>query len=118
MKLFLITTAMSTTWAVIMIIALLVVSCIIGIITAWFYAKSIYTPIIKGLENDKVQLNKEISGLKDNISELNNRIDNLNVKIKSLDEEISQKGKEISEKEKTIAEMGNVINELKRQVKV
>ena len=50
--------AQSVTGAVITIIALLLVAAIIGYFTAWFYAKSVYTPVIKGLEADKENLNQ------------------------------------------------------------
>ena len=47
--------AQSVTGAVITIIALLLVAVIIGYFTAWFYAKSVYTPVIKGLEAEKAE---------------------------------------------------------------
>ncbi len=48
--------------AVILIIVLLLVAGLIGYLTAWYYAKSVYTPVIKKLEDEKVQLNREIAG--------------------------------------------------------
>jgi len=87
--------AQSVTGAVISIVALLLVAVIIGYFTAWFYAKSVYTPVIKGLEADKAELNKQVSGLKDDISRLNGKVDKLNEKIGKLEEEISEKDKEI-----------------------
>ena len=38
---------MSVAAATILIIALLLVAGLIGYLTAWYYAKSVYTPIIK-----------------------------------------------------------------------
>lgn len=87
--------AQSVTGAVITIVALLLVAAIIGYFTAWLYAKSVYTPIIKGLETDKENLNKEVDGLNDDIKKLNGKIEKLNEKINKLEEEIAEKEKEI-----------------------
>jgi len=95
--LFYIQQVQSVTGAVVTIVALLIVAAIIGYFSAWFYAKSIYTPIIKGLEADKVELNRQIAGLKDEISKLNNTVDNLNSKISSLEKELVARDKEIKE---------------------
>ena len=54
--------AQSVTGAVITIVALLLVAAIIGYFTAWLYAKSVYTPVIKGLETDKANLIKQVDG--------------------------------------------------------
>ena len=54
----------SITGSVIVIILLLLVAAVIGFFTAWLYSKSIYTPVIKSLENEKVELNTQISDLK------------------------------------------------------
>lgn len=95
--------AQSNTGAVILIIVLLLVSVIIGYLTAWFYAKSIYTPVIKGLESEKADLLKQVDGLKDDIRKLNitveglnGKVDNLNEKIVKLEQEIIVKDKEIT----------------------
>ena len=95
MTLSLIQLVQSVTGAVISIVALLVVAAIIGCLTTWFYAKSVYTPIIKGLEADKAELNKQVSSLKDDITRLNGKVDKLNDKINKLEEEIAEKDKEI-----------------------
>jgi len=87
--------AQSVTGAVVSIIALLLVAVIIGYLTAWFYAKSVYTPIIKGLESDKAELNNQVAGLKEDNAKLSGKIDKLNEKIEKLEEEISEKDKEI-----------------------
>ncbi len=89
--------AQSVTGAVITIIALLLVAAIIGYLTAWFYAKSVYTPIIKGLEAEKAELQKQVAGLKDDVSKLNGRVNDLNGKISKLEEEAVKKEKEIKE---------------------
>jgi len=95
MTLLLIQLVQSVTGAVITIVALLLVAAIIGYLTAWFYAKSVYTPVIKGLEADKTELNKQVAGLKDDIIKLNGKVDKLNEKIGKLEEEIAEKDKEI-----------------------
>jgi peptidoglycan hydrolase CwlO-like protein len=87
--------AQSGTGAVITIIGLLLVAVIIGYLSAWFYAKSIYTPIIKGLEADKATLNKQVDGLKDDIARLNGKVEKLNEKITGLENDIAEKEKEI-----------------------
>lgn len=89
--------AQTVTGAVATIVALLLVAAIIGYFSAWYYAKSVYTPIIKGLEADKADLNKQISGLKDDITKLNGTVEKLNSKISDLEKEISAKDKEIKE---------------------
>jgi peptidoglycan hydrolase CwlO-like protein len=87
--------AQSVTGAVITIIALLLVAAIIGYFTAWLYAKSVYTPVIKGLETDKENLTKQVEGLTDDVNKLNGKVDKLDEKIKKLEEEIDEKDKEI-----------------------
>jgi peptidoglycan hydrolase CwlO-like protein len=85
----------SVTGAVITIVALLLVAAIIGYFSAWFYAKSVYTPVIKGLEADKEELNRQIDGLKSDIIKLNSTVDKLNEKIRSLEKDIAEKDKEL-----------------------
>jgi len=89
--------AMSVTGAVITIIALLLVAAIIGYLTAWFYAKSVYTPIIKGLEAEKADLQKQVAGLKEDVARLNGKVDELNGMIKKLEEAAARKDAEIKE---------------------
>ena len=91
MKLLFILLAQSVTGAVITIVALLLIAAIIGYFTAWFYAKSVYTPVIKGLEADKEELNKQVAGLKDDIIKINGKVDKMNEKISKLEEEIAEK---------------------------
>jgi peptidoglycan hydrolase CwlO-like protein len=87
--------AQSTTGPVLLILALLLVAVLIGYFTAWFYAKSVYTPVIKALEAEKAELKKQVAGLNDDINKLNGKVDKLNEKIGKLEEEISEKDKEI-----------------------
>jgi peptidoglycan hydrolase CwlO-like protein len=89
--------AQSVTGAVITIVGLLLVAAILGYFTAWFYAKSKYTPIIKGLESDKEALKKEVAGLKDDVAKLKGEADKLNEKITSLEKEIASRDKEIKD---------------------
>ena len=94
----------SVAGAVITIVALLLVAAIIGYLTAWFYAKSVYTPIIKGLEAEKEDLLKQVAGLKDDVKKLNSTVESLNGKINRLEGEIAKKELEIKELSKKIKE--------------
>jgi peptidoglycan hydrolase CwlO-like protein len=96
--------AQSVTGAVITIVALLLVAGVIGYLTAWYYAKSVYTPIIKGLEAEKAELQKQVADLNDKVSRLNNKVDDLNAKIGKMEEEAGRKEKEIADLKKRIKE--------------
>jgi peptidoglycan hydrolase CwlO-like protein len=87
--------AQSVTGAVITIVSLLLVAVIIGYFTSWLYAKSVYTPIIKGLEADKANLIKQVDGLSEDLKKLNGKVDKLNEKISKLEEDVEEKEKEI-----------------------
>lgn len=87
--------AQTVTGAVITIVALLLVAVIIGYFTAWLYAKSVYTPVIKGLETDKAGLIKQVSGLNDDNNKLTGKVEKLNDKIGKLEDELVKKDKEI-----------------------
>jgi peptidoglycan hydrolase CwlO-like protein len=109
---------MSVAAAVILIIALLLVAGLIGYLTAWYYAKSVYTPVIKKLEDEKVQLNREIAGLKDDISKLKSKIEDLNKKVDDLDKDVSEREVEISKKNDIIAGLETELNTLRKKLKV
>ncbi len=66
--------AQSVAGPVIEIILLIIGAAVIGFLTAWYYQKSYYTPIIKKLESDKVDLNKQIDSLKAEARKLNEKI--------------------------------------------
>lgn len=102
MKSLFIILAQSNTGAVVLIVALLLVAAIIGYFTAWYYAKSVYTPVIKRLEAEKADLLKQVAAQKDDIKTLNGKVDNLNKKIGVMETEIAEKDKEIAEKDKEI----------------
>ncbi|HLN54832.1 MAG TPA: hypothetical protein VK207_02505 [Bacteroidales bacterium] len=94
--------AQSVTGAVITIVALLLVAAVIGYLSAWFYSKSIYTPIVKGLQKDKEDLttqvehlNRQVEVMKGEIIKLNDSIEKQGEKIKTLEAEIEEKNKEI-----------------------
>jgi peptidoglycan hydrolase CwlO-like protein len=87
--------AQSNTGAVILILVLLLVSGIIGYMTAWYYARSVYTPVIKGLEADKTDLKKNVSGLEEDVSKLRGKVEKLNDKIKKREEESAEKDKKV-----------------------
>jgi len=104
MTLLFIQLAQSVTGAVITIVALLIVAAAIGYLTAWFYAKSVYTPVIKRLEAEKEELLKQVAGLKEDVKKLNSTIETLNGKISKLEVEIAKKEQEIKELGKKIKE--------------
>ena len=81
--------ALSATGSVLVIILLLLVAGVIGFFTAWFYSKSLYKPIVKSLEDEKAELDKQILGLNDDVTKLNSTVDGLNKKIGKLKEEIA-----------------------------
>lgn len=85
----------TVTGAVITIVALLLVAVMIGYFTAWYYAKSVYTPVIKKLEEEKAELNRQVAGLKDDILKLTAKVEKQSDKIGRLEEELAQKEKEI-----------------------
>jgi peptidoglycan hydrolase CwlO-like protein len=97
--------ALSATGAIIFIVALLLVAAIIGYVTAWFYAKSIYTPIIKQLESEKADLIKQVAGLKADVEKLNEKIEMLNRDIIKLEKDLSEKDMLIDERDKQINEL-------------
>jgi len=80
----------SATSAMIEIVLLLLGAALIGFLTAWFYQKSVYTPIIKRLELEKEELIKKIDGLNKDIMRLNGKISELENVIAEKDKEIGQ----------------------------
>ena len=114
MNALLIQQVMSVPVAVILIIALLLVAGLVGYLTAWYYARSIYTPVIKKLEEEKVQLNREITGLKDNITRLKAKIADLEKKVDDLDKDVSERERELSKKNDIITALENELKELKK----
>lgn len=93
--------AQSVTGAVITIVALLLVAALIGYLTAWFYAKSVYTPVIKGLEQDKANLQNEVAGLKNDVTRLTGEVNELKDNIKKLEAKyaanLAEKDKELND---------------------
>lgn len=94
--------AQSVTGAVITIVALLLVAAVIGYLSAWFYSKSIYTPIVKGLQKDKEDLtnqvehlNRQVEVMKSEIIRLNGTIAKKDEIIKALEKEVEEKNNEI-----------------------
>jgi uncharacterized protein YlxW (UPF0749 family) len=87
--------AQSASSAMIEIALLLVGALLIGFFTAWYYQKSVFTPIIRKLEEEKENLNKKIAGLNNDITGLKARIAELENTIVAKDKEIANKSKEI-----------------------
>jgi peptidoglycan hydrolase CwlO-like protein len=81
----------SVAGAVTEIILLLIGAALIGFLTAWFYQKSVYTPVIEKLEAEK--------------EDLLNKIDGLNIEISGLKKNINDLEKTIEEKDKEIAKL-------------
>jgi uncharacterized protein len=79
------------------IVAIELAAAIIGFIIAWYYAKSVHTPVIKDLEADRANLNNQVVRLKGEIGSLNEKADNLDGKIKKLEEELASKDKELKD---------------------
>jgi peptidoglycan hydrolase CwlO-like protein len=96
--------AQSVAGAVIAIVALLIVAAVIGYLTAWFYAKSIYTPVIKKLEEEKAELEMQVANLKSEILKLNGTIENLTGSLNKLENDLAKKNKELQELKKKIKE--------------
>lgn len=109
---------MSVAASVMLIIFLLLVAGLIGYLTAWYYARSVYTPVIKKLEDEKLQLNIEISKLKDDIVRLKSKIGDLEKKVDDLDKDVSEREREISKKADIIAGLETELTELKKKIKV
>jgi peptidoglycan hydrolase CwlO-like protein len=101
--------AQSVTGAVITIIALLLVAVIIGYLTAWFYAKSIYTPVIKGLQADKEELTRQVEGLNRQVELMKSEITRLNSTVESQSEKIKTLGTQITEKENEIKKLTKTV---------
>lgn len=109
--------AMSVAGAVILMVALLLVAGFIGVITTWYYAKSVYTPVIRKLEEEKEQLNLEIRNLKDDVTRLNGTIQDLNEKIAILEKDISGKEGEITALNKELLTRSDLIRNLENELK-
>jgi uncharacterized protein len=80
---------------VITIVVLELVAAALGFVVAWFYARSVYTPVIKGLEADKANLNNQVVKLKDEIGKLDEKVNILSGKISGLEEQVAEKDNEI-----------------------
>jgi hypothetical protein len=87
--------AQSVTGNVITIVALNLVAAIIGFVVAWFYAKSVYTPVIKGLETEKTNLINKVAKLKDEFGKLNEKADKLSERITELEGLVKEKESEL-----------------------
>ena len=75
--------------ATIIIISLLVVSAIIGYLTAWLYSKSVYEKKLKAVESDKHELNNRIVNLDGIIVDLNKSLSDNEEEKKHLTLEIN-----------------------------
>jgi peptidoglycan hydrolase CwlO-like protein len=80
----------SVAGAVTEIILLLIGAALIGFLTAWFYQKSVYTPVIEKLEAEKEELISKVNGLNIEISDLRKKISDLEKSIGEKDKEIAE----------------------------
>jgi peptidoglycan hydrolase CwlO-like protein len=80
----------SVAGAVTEIILLLIGAALIGFLTAWFYQKSVYTPVIEKLEAEKEELISKVNGLNIEISDLKKKISDLEKSIGEKDKEIAE----------------------------
>jgi len=87
----------SATSAMTEIILLILGAGLICFLTAWYYQKSVYTPVIKKLETEKEELIRKIEGLNKEIKDLNGKIASCENTIREKDSVIAQKNKEIDE---------------------
>lgn len=88
--------AISKTLSLVIIILLLVAAAVIGYLTAWLYARSVYTPVIKELEDERDELNKQVRVLKDDITILEKEKQKLEKESNGLKEKLSDIEKEIA----------------------
>jgi uncharacterized protein YegP (UPF0339 family) len=89
--------AQTVTGNVITIVSLELAAAIIGFVIAWYYARSVYTPVIKGLEADKTNLNDQVTSLKGELEKLNKKVNTLDEKINRLEQDLASKEKEIAD---------------------
>ena len=89
--------AQSVAGNVVTIVGLELAATGIGFIIAWFYARSVYTPVIKGLETEKTNLNNQVAKLKDELGNLDKRVSTLDEKIEKLEDELAARNKEITD---------------------
>jgi peptidoglycan hydrolase CwlO-like protein len=101
--------AMSVTGAVIVIIGMLLVAGIIGYVTAWLYAKSVYTPVIRGLQRDKDNLTEQVTALNRKVEVMNGEIKNLSSAVEIQVEKIKKLEIEVEEKKKEIIKMNKPV---------
>jgi uncharacterized protein len=96
----------SVTGNVITIVALELVAAALGFVVAWIYARSVYTPVIKGLEDDRTNLNNQVAKLKDEFGSLNEKGDKLSEKIAELEKQVAEKDDEIKNLTSTAIHVG------------
>jgi uncharacterized protein YegP (UPF0339 family) len=85
----------SVTGNVVTIVALELVAAALGFVVAWYYARSVYTPVIKGLEADNANLNAKVVKLKDEFATLSEKVNRLGEKAAELEKEVAEKDTEL-----------------------
>jgi len=89
--------AQSATAAVIEIILLLSGAALIGFLTAWYYQKNHYVPIVNKLESEKADLISQVNSLKTDLEKLKERIKGLENNLLDRDKAIVELKKEITD---------------------
>ena len=79
------------------IVILEIIAAIIGFTVAKYYAKSVYIPVIKGLEADKNNLKDQVTGLREKSTNLETNLARLEEKIESLNVTLGEKKIELEE---------------------
>jgi uncharacterized protein len=87
--------AQSVTGNVVIIVLLNLAAAVIGFVIAWYYAKSVYAPVIKGLEEGNQKLNSEITRLNSQISGLRIKEEELSTKIAGMEASFEKKVAEL-----------------------
>jgi uncharacterized protein len=96
----------SVTGNVITIVVLELVAAALGFVVAWYYARSVYTPVIKELEADKGGLENQVARLKGEYVNLNEKVDKLTENITKLEADVAEKDNEITNLSVVTAHIG------------
>jgi uncharacterized protein YegP (UPF0339 family) len=89
--------AQTVTGNVMTIVSLNLVAAIIGFLVAWIYARSVFKPVIKGLEADKSDLKNHVARLNNDFNDLTQKVNKLSEKVGILEKESAEKDREIED---------------------
>jgi peptidoglycan hydrolase CwlO-like protein len=97
--------AQSVTTAVIEIILLLLGAAAIGFLTAWYFQKNHYVPIVRRLEEEKADLITQVNNLRSETGRLNEKINGLEKSVAEKEKSITGLKKDMDDLKKEIAEI-------------